>query len=118
MLEDQYYLFTAFSILVFIFTVLFLMIEIPKYDKVRKIRYDGSVFIVTPLALINIMLMVILAYESWNLEIYDPSIGDYVVKEMEYLVFFWVGFLFMNTAIWIWKTIEFVRDLSLNMEKG
>jgi len=68
MLSDYYYLLSALSIIVLVLVIYFSNEEIIKVDKTGR-EYDASIFIITPLSVICLVLFAVLAYQCWNIEI-------------------------------------------------
>jgi len=106
MIADMYYMFTGVSILLFVLIVLFTEDEYIKTDKTGR-EYDANIFIVVPLTVLNMIMIILLAFQSWNVEMYDPTIQDYVVYQYDYMVLVFYGFFLINLALMVKKVFDF-----------
>jgi len=108
MLDNLYYLFTALSIVIFVLIIYFTEEEMIKEDKTGR-QYDASIFIVAPLTVINLILIVILAYQSWNVEVLYFDGSDYAIytSQMEYMMYVFFGFFLINCALLFKNVAEF-----------
>lgn len=108
MMADMYYMLTAFSLLFFVLIVIFSEYEYIKTDKHGR-QWDASVFIVAPLCIVNMILIVVLAYESWNIEHidYTTSPASIYVTSLSYFAVVFFGLFLINVAMLVKVVFKF-----------
>ena len=101
MIDGYYYLLSAFAFVMLILSIIFSEIEYYKIDKHGR-EWDASVFILAPLCMVNMVLCVVLAYESWHIEFINLNVDPVVYEATEtlgYLMYFYLFIFFVEVAL-------------------
>ena len=106
MMADMYYLLSGFSLLFLFIVIVFSEYEYIKVDRVGR-EYDASIFVTVPLSVINLILFVILAFQSWNVEVYDPLLGGWQSTNMDYMCIVFYTLFLINMALILKVVFEF-----------
>jgi len=108
MFADMYYLLTAFSLVFFFFVVFFTEDEIIKIDRMGR-EYDATIFIVAPLCILSMVLHVVLAFQSWNIEtlyITGQTVNVYT-SDLMYFVPVHIFLFFVHVALFAKNVFDF-----------
>lgn len=112
MLNGLYYLLTLISFVFMLIIIFFTVYRFELIDKTGR-EYNASFFIAVPLIIINMIILVILAFQSWNVEVaYIDLAGEFQVEimRMPYLCYtFYVLFL-IHILFIAWNSFEFFID--------
>ena len=109
MLEGFYYLLFAFTIILFIIAIFFSVYRINYTDKTGR-TINASILIVIPLVVVNLIIIVILAFESGHIEIpYVDAEGIMQIKIIELIYMMWVmfGYFLINLLVIFWNVFQF-----------
>lgn len=109
MIEEMYYMLVGFALIFLFLIIYFSEVEYYKRDKHGR-EWDASVFIVAPLCVMNLILLVILAYESWNIEIIDYSTSPVTLvatEEMGYFAMVFFGLVLITIALLVKSVFKF-----------
>ena len=96
-------IYIIFSIVAIILLILLAYISEMEYIKVDKTgrEYNANVLIAAPISVLAWVIMIILAYQSWNIEslyLSGGSVATYVYQ-LDYLVMVWVVLFFITVAL-------------------
>jgi hypothetical protein len=105
----MYFMLIALCLIFFVFIVLFTVLRIEYVDKTGR-EYNASIFIAVPLSVVNMILTVILAYQSWNVEtLYVDNTGtvNTYISQLPYMTYVFYVFFLIHIAIICWNVFEF-----------
>jgi len=111
MIEEQYYMLMGFSLTFLFLIAYFSEIEYYKTDKHGR-EWDASIFIVTPLCVLNIILTVVLAFQSFNIEIVDYSTNPIstFAYQQEYFAYIFMTLFFITVALLAKSVLKFFTE--------
>ena len=108
MIIGMYYMLNGIMIALLVLTILFTEWEIIRIDRFGR-EYNASIFVVSGISAINMILIAVLAYQSWNIEtlyIVNNHL-ETEVSNLSYLVFVYVFFFFLHIALIAKMIFEF-----------
>jgi len=111
-MASMYYILMVITLVCFFIGLFFTVKRFDTFDKTGR-EYNASFFIAVPLLVVNLIFIVILCYQSWNVETaYINAIGTYCtsVDSMEYMVFVFYAFFLMNVALIMWNSYNLLID--------
>jgi len=109
MYADMYYLLTAFAFVFFFFNIYFTWDEMIKVDSQGR-EYDAFFFIVMILGISSIILNIVLAMQSWNIEtlyVVGNQVQTYTSEDLGYFLAVHLFLFFATIAMMIYKAFEF-----------
>ncbi len=112
MMASMYYILMVLTLVFFFIILYFTVRRMDMVDKTGR-EYNGSFFIAVPLIVVNMIFIVILSYQSWNVETaYIDAIGVYqtYMTEMPYMVYLFFSFFLMHLALMAWNSFNFLID--------
>lgn len=109
MMEELYYMLVGFALIFFFFIFYFSEYEMIKHDKHGR-EWNASIFIIVPLSLLNLILCILLTYESWNVQAIEFTGSTPIVHTFEdlgYLSIVFFALALFNVAFIIKSVFEF-----------
>jgi len=108
--QSLYYLLTSLSLVFLILVILFSELEMIKKDKHGR-DWDASSLIQMPIGVLCLILFVILAFQSWNVEIYlynGATVSSYSV-EYGYMAMVHFVFALITFALLVKNAFKFMQ---------
>ena len=114
MIEEMYYMLVAFGFIFLFFVIYFSEVEYIKTDRWGR-EWNANIFISTPLIIVDIIIFIILAFQSWNIEVVDFTGGslsfyrydmDYMTYVFYVLVLVLIAILFKNVVLFFYDTVK------------
>lgn len=112
MYADMYYILTAFSFVFLFFVIFFTEEEWIKVDRYGN-PYDATFYIVTPLIGLGLILHIILAYESWNVEtlyVVGNAVQTYRTESFFYFLSVHLFLFFVHIALLSKNIFDFYQS--------